>query len=144
MKNQNELARWLTRECEKRNLSWTEASRRAGVAPNTVSQIVNGTPAGIKRLTALADFFSVPLDYVLKLAGHLPITENTMDPALQATADQLVQIYFEVKEIDPELAERLTRTATLQAELVLAAARSQEKHQERKNTNEGIKEPLMQ
>lgn len=101
------------------------------MAPNTISQIVNGTPAGIKRLAALADFFSVPLDFLLKLAGHLPMTENTLDPALQATADQLIQIYHDVKALDPESAERLTRIAILQAELVLAAARSHQHEQER-------------
>ncbi len=43
--------------CEELNLSWAEASRRAGVSPNAISEIVNGTPAGVKRLSALAEYF---------------------------------------------------------------------------------------
>ena len=125
MNKQKELADWLIRECEKRNLSWTEASRRAGVAPNTISQIVNGTPAGIKRLRALAEYFSVPVMYFQQLAGLVPISPNTLDPALEAVADQLISIYYDLKQLDPDSAERLQRIAVLQAEMVLAAARNQ-------------------
>lgn len=45
---QSNLAQWLIEECEKRNLSWAEASRNAGVSPNTISQIVNGVKPGQK------------------------------------------------------------------------------------------------
>ena len=66
------LSAWLLVECEKRNLRFSEASRRAGVAPNTISAILNGQTPGLEVCKALAAFFGESPEYVLYLAGHIP------------------------------------------------------------------------
>jgi len=49
------LAQWLIAECARRGESYREASRKAGVANNTISEIINtGAQPGVKRLVALA------------------------------------------------------------------------------------------
>lgn len=69
---QQELADWLLKQCDDRHLTATDASRRAGVAPNTISEIVNGTKPGLSRLTRLAAYFGVPTEYLLQMVGQLP------------------------------------------------------------------------
>lgn len=58
-------------QCEARNLSWSEACRRAGVAPNTISDIANGGRVGMRRLSSLAAFFGVTDEFIYRLAGVL-------------------------------------------------------------------------
>jgi len=65
------IAAWLLEECENRNLSWSQASRRAGVSRGMISAIVNGQRPGLETCKALAGFFKVPPERVLRLAGHL-------------------------------------------------------------------------
>jgi transcriptional regulator with XRE-family HTH domain len=65
------LAKWLAMECQARNLSWSEASRRAGLDRSTISTLMRGTHPGLETCKALAAFFGVPTEHVLRLAGHL-------------------------------------------------------------------------
>ena len=120
----SELKDWLIDQCERHNLSWSEASRRAGVAPNSISEIVNGTRPGVKRLTALAEFFGVSPEYLMRMSGHLPPVNNHTDPELQDTANRLIEMWEVLKKLDPPSAVRLRGIAITQAEMVLAAARA--------------------
>jgi transcriptional regulator with XRE-family HTH domain len=74
------IARWLVAECEARDLSWAEASRRAGVDKGTISAIVRGHQPGLETCKAFAAFFETPLEDVLRLAGHLPAESPTELP----------------------------------------------------------------
>jgi transcriptional regulator with XRE-family HTH domain len=68
----NELSDWLIVQCRERHLSQSEASRRAGLGINAISEIKHGRTPGLKVCKALADFFGVSPLYVLRLAGLLP------------------------------------------------------------------------
>lgn len=104
------LARWLVEETAKRHISWNEACRQAGVAPNTISQIVSGMPPGVKRLLPLAQYFGVSADYFLRLAGHLPPVPDVpdLDAFAQAQLDEIRRIAASLpKELQQEFMARL-------------------------------------
>ena len=65
------LIRFLEEEMEKRNLSGAELSRRAGLAPNAISSIINGTKPGLKACLGLSLLLGVPIDQFLYMAGHI-------------------------------------------------------------------------
>lgn len=83
--SQTPLVAWLIQACETRGLSWAEASRRAGLSQGTISAIVRGTQPGLEICKGLAAFFGVPLEDVLRLAGHMwPAAAPTWPPELVA------------------------------------------------------------
>ena len=128
------LADWLIAECERRHLSWSEASRKAGVSPNTISQIINGTPAGTKRLTALADFFGISPEYLFQLAGLLPKPPAPNDdPEIRRVAQEIIRIWRRLKDTDPEAARRLMNIAIVQAEAFEAAVNAASNRMEEEN-----------
>ena len=95
--SQTPLVAWLIQACETRGLSWAEASRRAGLSQGTISAIVRGTQPGLEICKGLAGFFGVPLEDVLRLAGHLT-------PARAATwPPELVALVQEVDDLPPPL-----------------------------------------
>lgn len=117
-----ELQAWLMMECEQRNLSWSEASRRAGISSNSVSHIMNGQRPGLEVCKALALYFNKAPETVLRMAGHLPpIPLGSIDPELRHKAEELQARWRRVREVDPEAAENLMRIAISQADMVLAA-----------------------
>lgn len=124
--NSDELAEWLIAKCRERDLSWSEASRRAGVSPNTISQIVSGVSPGRVRLTALADFFGMPVVELFRMAGHIPpqVRPDDIPPEIRAKVDAITRIWRELLAMDPESARRLSDIALSQAEMVMAAHRS--------------------
>ena len=69
--SQTPLVAWLIQACETRDLSWAAASRRAGLSQGTISAIVRGTQPGLEICKGLAGFFGVPLEDVLRMAGHM-------------------------------------------------------------------------
>lgn len=73
------LTEWLIAACAARDLSWAEASRQAGLFPGAISSIVRGRKPGLDMCKALAVFFKVPLDHVLRLAGHTEIAATLAD-----------------------------------------------------------------
>lgn len=67
----NRLGEWLNRQLQERNLSAREASKRAGLSNSAITRYM--TEGGQPNLTSchkLADFFGVPKETVLELAGH--------------------------------------------------------------------------
>lgn len=87
--NHERLVGWIVHELEMRNLSQSEASRRAGLGPNAISEIVNGRTPGLRVCKALADFFSVSPEHVLRLAGHLP---PNLSPARQREFERVAEL----------------------------------------------------
>jgi transcriptional regulator with XRE-family HTH domain len=68
-----ELARWLRRELQQRGLTQNQAAVYAGVAPATLSEVLNrGHVPKVETLFRLADYFETSREAVLRLAGHLP------------------------------------------------------------------------
>jgi len=74
------VAQWLVEECRARNLSWREASLRAGVDKGTISAIVRGTQPGLEVCKALATFFQQSPEHALRLAGHLNMIPTNLPP----------------------------------------------------------------
>ena len=67
-----ELAAWLRAELGRRGLTQNAASVYAGVGQATISDILNkGHVPRVETLFRLADFFDVPREQVLRLAGYL-------------------------------------------------------------------------
>jgi transcriptional regulator with XRE-family HTH domain len=78
----SELARWLRRELQQRGLTQNQAAVYAGVAPATLSEVLNrGHVPKVETLFRLADYFATSREAVLRLAGHLPATGHAMPTA---------------------------------------------------------------
>ena len=92
------LADWLIRACEARELSWAEASRRAGLYQGAVSAIVGGIRPGLEACKSLANYFGAPVEEILRLAGHLPPTE-----AGPSWPPELVSLVSEVERLPAPL-----------------------------------------
>ena len=96
------LGQWIIEECSARDISWAEASRRAGVDKSTVSLIIRGQRPGLETCRALAALFEVPTEHVLGLAGHLEINQSqpVLSPAIRALA-------LEVEKLPPQAQARV-------------------------------------
>jgi transcriptional regulator with XRE-family HTH domain len=65
---------WLRKELEQNNLSQSEASRRAGLNQNAISDLIHGKvdEISLKTCRGLSRVFNVSLEEVLRQAGHVP------------------------------------------------------------------------
>jgi len=124
---QSNLAQWLIEECEKRNLSWAEASRNAGVSPNTISQIVNGVKPGQKRLSALAEYFGASPERVFRMAGLLPdrATTDAQRAELRRKVEHIAEL---LADLPPDLQDRLADAIIVQAEASKAVFEAAERY----------------
>jgi transcriptional regulator with XRE-family HTH domain len=86
-----EFLTWLNKNLEANNLSQSEASRRAGLNQNAISDIVNGRvrEVSLRTCKALAHLFNTPLEEVLRLAGHIEYSEDMCLKELMAVARSL-------------------------------------------------------
>jgi transcriptional regulator with XRE-family HTH domain len=101
--SQTPLVDWLIQACETRGLSWAEASRRAGLSQGTISAIVRGTQPGLEICKGLAGFFGVPLEDVLRMAGHMtPVPAPPWPP-------ELVALVREVEDLPPPVRRAVIR-----------------------------------
>lgn len=90
-----ELLEWIDEQLDRTGLSDSEASRRAGLSHVAIYEIRSGLRPGLKKCVALAEFFGVPTDYVLRLAGHLPPRPSTAIsdvPRLQHLAERVAAL----------------------------------------------------
>lgn len=94
------IGAWLSEECAQRGLSWAEASRRAGVDKSMISMIMRGQKPAPATCQALAQFFQVPTEHVLRLAGHLEPSgyEIVFSPGVREIAIALEGLEPEVQE----------------------------------------------
>ncbi len=85
---------WLIPACEERELSWAEASRRAGLHAGAISSYVRGKQPGFDACKALANFFELPLEHVLHLAGHTGVARSLSDlpPELRTLVQDIEQL----------------------------------------------------
>ena len=65
----NGLIQWLKQQMRKTGLSARKISLRAGMDHAAVSRFLSGTQPTPDSCRALAEFFGVPVDFVLDLAG---------------------------------------------------------------------------
>ena len=65
------LRDFLIDQCQKRNLSWRQASLQAGLDHNAISRFVNGARPSRQSTEKLAHFFGVALPQMLALVGYM-------------------------------------------------------------------------
>lgn len=87
-----ELADFLTRQCEERGLSYRRLSMSAGLSPGTVHNIIRGKyRPNVSSLNALADYLGVKREYLWQMAGLL----EDMDYSTEITfSDPQVRFHF--------------------------------------------------
>jgi len=89
--------RWINAQLESRNFSQAEASRRAGLNQNAISDLLTGkvNRVSLKTAQSLARLFGASLIDVLRLAGYLegPINDEDL------TLSELVSL---AKILSPE------------------------------------------
>jgi transcriptional regulator with XRE-family HTH domain len=69
----NDLANWLRGELQRHGLTQGQAAVYAGIGQATISDMLNkGHVPKVETLFRLADYFEMPRDELLRLAGHLP------------------------------------------------------------------------
>ena len=120
---------------ERRGLTQGQLAYKADTTSSQISRLENDERPGAQAVLVgrIAAILGTSIDYLLgNTENPAPIKmpengRNTIDPHLQAIADELIDIWYDLRELDPESADRLTRIALLQAEMVLAAARNREK-----------------
>jgi len=91
------VGQWLIEECAARDLSWAEASRRANLDKSMISMIVRGQRPSTETCRALAAFFGVSAEHVLRLAGHL----GSADP-LPVFSPVVRDLAREVEQLPPQ------------------------------------------
>lgn len=85
----------------------SELARRAGLAPTTVIDVVNGKAnPGTRFCSGVARALKVPADHVLRMAGHLPdssidseIYSVLVDEIRYLTSEQLVGVHAFVRAL---------------------------------------------
>ena len=65
------LQNWLREHCEENNLTWREASIKAGLNAGAVSALMSGQRPGLETCKKLAKLFRVSVVDVLYWAGHV-------------------------------------------------------------------------
>lgn len=115
------LQDWLVGECERRNLSWREASLGAGLNPGAVSAVMTGIRPGLQICVSLAEYFSVPPEFVLRLAGHLPpkASDDHIPPEQRARIDHIISMWREVAQLHPDSLGVLLNVVEGQAQMAI-------------------------
>jgi transcriptional regulator with XRE-family HTH domain len=104
-KNFTPLARWLLEQLDERNESARAASLNAGLDHAAISRIIRGTQPSPETCQRLADYFEVPTELLLTLAGHMPAPED-----LDAFARQVAELTRGWTDSERRLALELLRT----------------------------------
>lgn len=79
-----EFSNWLTDELQNREWSQSELSRRAGVSPAAISDVLSGRRNPGKDLcTAIAKAFKIPQNKVFQIAGILEEEVDSNDPRIK-------------------------------------------------------------
>ena len=65
------LADYLLEYKNTSGMTMAELSRRAGLNHGQLSNVVNGMVLGLKLCRQLAEYFRLPLEYMLYLGGHI-------------------------------------------------------------------------
>ena len=98
------FSEWLEKELEKRDWSYNELAKRAGLSSGYVSMVMTGQRRPKEKFcNAVARALNVPPVEVFRRAGILP-------PAPEETATVLEVVYL-MSQLPPEEQERLLITA---------------------------------
>ena len=98
MKQLTPLGQYIDALCRNQNLSYREASRRAGLDETTVSQILRRGKAGTPRpdtLRMIADGLGGSYERMMQLAGHLPAPSEDYSVNLGRDATYKLQRFLE-------------------------------------------------
>lgn len=126
------IADYLAELCKGQNLSFRRASMKAGLAPETIGKIVNRGNSSTPRpdtLRLIADRLGGDFALMMRLAGHLPpLPEPHEDipEGAREVLEQVLALWRDIKDKDPEAVHRLALMARTQAEVVALAIRHQE------------------
>lgn len=124
MTKMTDLARWIRRELQKRGLTQNQAAVYAGVAPATISEILNKEHIPkVETLFRLADYLDTSREQVLRLAGHLPpvaasddlFHEGENQALVRELLDEFYQVPDEWKPMVIENVAQFRRLAELQS-----------------------------
>ena len=108
MTNNESFWNWVNQEMEARGLSFYSLEKQAGLSNAAISrQARQWSRPTNGACVAIAKVFGLPLEHVLRLAGHLPPLLNAADLSPEAQAD-LDQIRRYVAMLSPEAQARLT------------------------------------
>jgi transcriptional regulator with XRE-family HTH domain len=103
--NSDNLARWINRQAEDKNLSFREIAKRGGISVASVSDAASGQSVGFKVCKGLAKAFDVSEEKVLRLAGLLP-----PQPKETPTSRELLYMFMQLDNQDQERILSITRT----------------------------------
>ena len=99
------LAEFLISECRDRDMSWRQASLKAGLDHSAISRFIRGTQPSPLSCAKLADYFGYSLDHMLVLAGH-------RDDELQQYDSNKNGLFMAIwKRLNPDEQERVLRFA---------------------------------
>jgi len=99
------LARWLLEKLDDRNESARAASLGAGLDHAAISRFLQGVAPTPDSCRKLADYFEVPAEFVLALAGHMPTPEEH-----DAFVQQVAELAKDWSEEERRLGLELLRT----------------------------------
>jgi len=94
-----ELRQWIQEELDLRGWSMREASLKAKLSENRISQIMRGGAPGLQVCMALAILFNKPLGHVMFLAGYSKRDPfSRIDPELEDLARRIGEADDDVRE----------------------------------------------
>lgn len=117
---------WLVNELDDRGWSQRELARRAGISAAAVNQIISEQRLPTAEFCIdIARALRLSPEHVLRKAGYLPPSVgDEPDPHMRAAAERLIEIWNQLKIIDPDSLDTLLNIVVTQAEMVEAAARA--------------------
>ncbi|MBI9042889.1 MAG: helix-turn-helix transcriptional regulator [Anaerolineaceae bacterium] len=99
---------WIRKEIEIRGWTQAELARRSGLSSGSLNNIISGSRnPGIESCTAIAKAMRVKPDFVLKMAGLLP---QSQDQPQNPRSMQLLNLFEELSEEHQAAFLELART----------------------------------
>jgi lambda repressor-like predicted transcriptional regulator len=130
------LGRYILKCLKRKNLSMRQASLDAGLAPETVSQVIRRGKTSTPRpdtLRLIADAIDGNYHQMMVLANYvdLPRGLDAVPSEQREVVFHLLSIWAELEELDPsgDSLRRLLTVITTQADAFRAAMRAVERHQ---------------
>ena len=143
--NPTPLGRYILKRLKQKNLSMRQASLDAGLAPETVSQVIRRGRTSTPRpdtLRLIADAIDGDYHQMMVLANYvdLPRGLDAVPPEQREVVFRLLTIWAELDDVDPsgDSLRRLLTMITTQAETFRAVVRAVDRHQ----VEEGLKKHL--
>lgn len=107
---------WLKEQAAARNLNLAQTARRAGLSKSTLTLAMYGHRPRVQTCQALADALQLPVEQVLRAAGHLDQKEDGFE-----IPPELWDLVRDLRAVSPEV--RRTVIQAWRAALEIARAR---------------------